>query len=124
MDDLISRRAATSIPILPKEHRKIFKSIDDAFETGWNEALSCVNMLPSAQSERDIPKRVLWSGWKGTRDTRYRCPNCKKPVRNTDVHCHRCGQKLMFPHISFTKYVPGEKQQTIVRWDDDNNGID
>lgn len=51
MDDLISRQAATSIPIMPKEHRKIFKSIDDAFETGWNEALSCVNMLPSAQPE-------------------------------------------------------------------------
>ena len=58
MSDLIDRRAATSIPILPKEHRKIFKSIDDAFETGWNEALSCVNMLPSAQSEqRWIPFR-------------------------------------------------------------------
>lgn len=51
MSDLISRQAATSIPIIPKEHRKIFKSIDDAFETGWNEALSCVNMLPSAQPE-------------------------------------------------------------------------
>ena len=53
MDDLISRQAATSIPILPKEHRKIFKSIDDAFETGWNEALSCVNMLPSAQPDAE-----------------------------------------------------------------------
>ena len=50
--DSISREEATSIPILPKEHRKIFKSIDDAFETGWNEALSCVNMLPSAQPEQ------------------------------------------------------------------------
>lgn len=49
--DCISRQAATSIPIIPKEHRKIFKSIDDAFETGWNEALSCANMLPSAQPE-------------------------------------------------------------------------
>ena len=34
--DLISRQAATSIPILPKEHRKVFKGEDDAFETGWN----------------------------------------------------------------------------------------
>lgn len=51
-NDLISRQAATSIPILPKEHWKKFKSIDDAFETGWNEALSCVNMLPSAQPEQ------------------------------------------------------------------------
>ena len=51
--------------------------------------------------------------------TRYKCPNCKKPVKNDDIYCHRCGQKLMFPHISFTDYVPGEKQETIVRWDDE-----
>lgn len=49
--DLISRAEATSIPILPKEQRKPFKSIDDAFETGWNEALACVNMLPSPSAE-------------------------------------------------------------------------
>lgn len=47
MEDLISRQAATSIPILPKEHRKVFRDEDDAFETGWNEALACVNRLPS-----------------------------------------------------------------------------
>lgn len=75
--------------------------------------------MPPAQPERDIPKRVLWTGWKGIRDTRYKCPNCKKPVRNDDVYCHRCGQKLMFPHISFTDYIPGEKQELIVRWDDE-----
>lgn len=75
--------------------------------------------LPSTQPEKEIAKRVLWTGWKGCRDTRYKCPNCKKPVKNDDIYCHRCGQKLMFPHISFTDYVPGEKQETIVRWDDE-----
>lgn len=50
--DLISRQAATSIPIIPKEHRKVFRGEDDAFETGWNEALACVNMLPSADRPR------------------------------------------------------------------------
>jgi hypothetical protein len=40
-------------------------------------------------------------------------------VKNDDVYCHRCGQKLMFPHISFTDYIPGEKQELIVRWDDE-----
>lgn len=75
--------------------------------------------LPSAQPKKEIAKRVLWTGWKGCRDTRYKCPNCKKPVKNDDIYCHRCGQKLMFPHIYFTDYVPGEKQETIVRWDDE-----
>lgn len=75
--------------------------------------------LPSAQPPKEIPKRVLWTGWKGCRDTRYKCPNCEKPVRNDDTYCHRCGQRLMFPHISFTDYVPGQKQDVIVRWDDE-----
>ena len=78
-----------------------------------------IKALPSAQSEKEIAKRVLWTGWKGCRNTRYKCPNCKKPVKNDDIYCHRCGQKLMFPHISFTDYGPGEKQETIVRWDDE-----
>lgn len=78
-----------------------------------------LNKVPSAQPEHDIPKRVLWTGWKGYRDTRYKCPNCKKPVRNDDVYCHRCGQHLMFPHINWTPYVEGQKQELIVRWDDE-----
>lgn len=78
-----------------------------------------VGELPSAQPSKEITKRVLWSGWKGCRDTRYKCPNCEKPVRNDDSYCHRCGQRLMFPKISFTDYVPGEKQDVIVRWDDE-----
>lgn len=78
-----------------------------------------IRALSPVQPEKEIPKRVLWSGWKGMRDTRYKCPNCKKPVRNTDIYCHRCGQKLMFPNISFTPYVEGQKQELIVRWDDE-----
>ena len=107
-----------SIEILPAAQPDLSEYSDKLWKNAYERGKA------EAQSERDIPKRVSWTGWKGCRDTRYRCPSCKKPVRNTDVYCHRCGQKLMFPHISFTDYVPGEKQQTIVRWDDDNNGID
>lgn len=77
------------------------------------------DIAPSAQQPKEIPRRVLWSGWKGYRDTRYKCPNCEKPVRNDDTYCHRCGQRLMFPHISFTDYVPGQGHELIVRWDDE-----
>ena len=111
--DTISRQAAID-------------AIESAFdrETILNRfvrkiAISAVRKLPPAQPEKETAKRVLWTGWKGTRDTRYKCPNCKKPVKNDDVYCHRCGQKLMFPHISFTDYIPGEKQELIVRWDDE-----
>ena len=111
-NDCISRQAAIDALEQAKEQyfdrRVIIGKMQDV-----------VSNLPSAQSEKEIAKRVLWTGWKGTRDTRYKCPNCKKPVKNDDVYCHRCGQKLMFPHISFTDYIPGEKQELIVRWDDE-----
>lgn len=84
-----------------------------------NMLVNDLNALPAAEPEKEIPRRVLWSGWKGTRYTRYNCPNCNKPVKNDDVYCHRCGQKLMFPQISHTPYIEGQKQELIVRWDDE-----
>lgn len=104
MDDLISRQALCEYALNQKD-----KSVTP----------NDIMRFPSAQLEKETAKRVLWTGWKGFRDTRYKCPNCKKPVKNDDVYCHRCGQKLMFPHISFTDSIPGEKQELIVRWDDE-----
>lgn len=110
MSDLIDRQAA----------------IDAAKD--WYDGLICgsfkglkkrLEVLPSAQPEKEKAKRVLWTGWKGYRDTRYKCPNCIKLVKNDDVYCHRCGQKLMFPHVNWTPYVEGQKQELIVRWDDE-----
>ena len=108
MDDLISRQAAIDCVMECYDNYELFEVYEDR-----------LNELPPIQPKKEIAKRVLWTGWKGYRDTRYKCPNCKKPVKNDDIYCHRCGQKLMFPHISFTDYVPGEKQETIVRWDDE-----
>lgn len=96
--------------------------IEDAF-TIDDETSIIIKDACDAQPtiERDVPKRVLWTGWKGHRDTRYKCPTCNKPVRNDDNYCHRCGQHLMFPKISFTPYVEGQKQELIVRWDDETD---
>ena len=110
MDDTIYRKDAIM---------KIAEHLGIPADNWMKIAEEWMKDVPSAQSEKEIAKRVLWTGWKGYRDTRYKCPNCKKPVKNDDIYCHRCGQKLMFPHISFTDYVPGEKQETIVRWDDE-----
>lgn len=70
-------------------------------------------------SAKATPKRVGFDGWKGYRNTRYKCPYCKKNVRNDETYCHKCGQALMFPRISHTPYVPGEKQKVIVTWPDE-----
>ena len=109
-EDTISRQAAIDAILRAEALVRAY---------GYRYAADAVRELPPVQPEKETAKRVLWTGWKGTRDTRYKCPNCKKPVKNDDVYCHRCGQKLMFPHISFTDYIPGEKQELIVRWDDE-----
>ena len=110
MSDLIDKQAAIDA---------VLRAEALVMAYGYRYAADAVRELPPVQPEKETAKRVLWTGWKGTRDTRYKCPNCKKPVKNDDVYCHRCGQKLMFPHISFTDYIPGEKQELIVRWDDE-----
>ena len=117
MDDLISRRAAIEAVRAMQTYKMCYG--DDLILIDKAGTQTELMMLPFAQPEKEIPKRVLWNGWKGMRDTRYKCPNCKKPVRNTDVYCHRCGQKLMFPNIDFTPYVEGRKQELVVRWDDE-----
>ena len=77
MSDLISRQAA-----IDACHN--WDDGKDAYAYGFivEERLQ---KLPSAQSEKEKAKRVLWTGWKGYRDTRYKCPNCKKPVKNVDL---------------------------------------
>ena len=118
-DDTIYRQAAI------EEAKTLFQPSNYGYMigVGYNHAVAdCIailNNLPSAQPEKEKAKHVLWSGWKGDRYTRYYCPNCKKIVRNDDVYCHRCGQRLMFPKVSHTPYVEGQKQELIVRWDDE-----
>ena len=107
--DTISRQAAIDA---------VNAHYDDEYFNFYT-VMDILKQLPSAQPPKEISKRVLWSGWKGYRDTRYKCPNCEKPVRNDDAYCHRCGQRLLFPNISFTDYVPGQGHELIVRWDDE-----
>ena len=63
--------------------------------------------------------RVGFAGWKGCRDTRYKCPLCTKYVRNDEKYCHKCEQALMFPIIGHTPYVPGKRQEVIISWPDE-----
>ena len=87
----------------------------DASDNTYTEAADAIDKL----SAKATPKRVGFAGWKGCRDTRYKCPYCSKHVRNDETYCHKCGQALMFPRISFSQYVPGEKQDVIVTWPDE-----
>lgn len=103
-EELVKRLREPGKWIDAKEHYSLLKQAADAIEE---------------LSAKATPKRVGFVGWKGCRDTRYKCPYCNKYVRNDETYCHKCGQALMFPRISHTPYVPGEKQEVIVTWPDD-----
>ena len=90
--DLISRQEATSIPILPKEHRKVFRGEDDAFETGWNEALACVNLLPSA--DRPKGEWVYHEDYKLDGECCYECSNCGRMYDYKMNYCGYCGSDM------------------------------
>ena len=56
-DDAISRLAAITLPVMPKEYREYQTfNLDDAYEQGWNDLQKCIELLPLAQpDQRWIP---------------------------------------------------------------------
>ena len=53
-DDAISRQAAITIPVMPKEHRKYqTNNLDDAYEQGWNDLQECIENLPPIQQNHN-----------------------------------------------------------------------
>lgn len=105
---------AEAIYILRQKYKTVSQCLtaDECREN--NEAIR----LAISALERDTPKHVRMSEWKGNRNTRYKCPGCEKNARNDETYCHKCGQRLVFPRISFTDYVPGQKQEVIITWPD------
>lgn len=73
--------------------------------------------------EKQIPKRVFANykreftneDFKGMRNTRYYCPCCKKPTKQT-AYCDKCGQKLLFPTFHWTIYDGESPQIRTMTW--------
>lgn len=70
MNDLISRQAATTIPVMPKEHRHYqTNNLDDAYEQGWADLQECIENLPPVQQEdgwlERNKDRILRAGLEG-----------------------------------------------------------
>lgn len=64
-DDQISRLAAVTIPVLPKEHRKYqTMNLDDAYESGWFDCQKCIEDLSSTHQwtpiSEGLPKNDDW----------------------------------------------------------------
>lgn len=78
-NDLISRQAAITLPIMPKEYRKHKPmDCDDAYEQGWGDCQSCIGRLPTAE-----PRKGKW-------ERHYSRPNV---YADLFWHCSECGYK-------------------------------
>ena len=101
--ELISRQAATTIPVMPKEHRCYqTNNLDDAYEQGWNDLQECIENLPTVQ-----PKHGKWipvingrgghecdqchnyapSYQNGKEHLSDFCPNCGADMRTKEADC-------------------------------------
>lgn len=88
MGDLISRQAAITLPIMPKEYRK-HKPIDcdDAYEQGWGDCQSCIELLPTAEKKGEwIPvvdgNYIIWE-----------CSECHVESEAWTDYCPICGSR-------------------------------
>ena len=86
MSDSISRQAAITLPVMPKEHREYqTQNLDDAYEQGWLDLQKCIENLPSAHPEI------------------IRCKDCKhRPTTNDAYDSDEldCGYNIDFPDNS------------------------
>ena len=58
-NDCISRQAAITLPVMPKEHREYQTyNLDDVYEQGWFDLQKCIEELPSAQPEKICVAKV------------------------------------------------------------------
>lgn len=107
MLELISKQAAQTIPILPKEHRDYQTlNIDDAYEQGWHDLQGCIQQLPSVQPERDKPMKPIETtdrAW-GIPKKQAVCPKCEYYLGHVSflgdykgkriTYCETCGQAI------------------------------
>ena len=116
MDELISKQAATTIPVMPKEHRHYqTNNLDDAYEHGWADLQECIENLPSAEptitheqavdylhktgwlrnhdrilTESKVPLKGTWKDF--TDEGYVECPfcksatNCESKEEISDIH--------------------------------------
>lgn len=94
---LIDKQAATTIPVMPKEHRHYqTNNLDDAYEQGWNDLQECIENLPTVQ-----PKCGHWM-IEPTEEPEYcKCSECGYVNLIVEVfsldgyhYCPNCGAKM------------------------------
>lgn len=93
----------------------IFSAIEmgDKIDAGRDPYYSVLVCAEKAL-EKQIAKSVECKGWKGYRNTRYKCPTCEKIIRCGYEYCSNCGQAVKFPK---TKLVDGK---IVLDWSEED----
>lgn len=99
MAEHIDRLDASTIPVLPAEQRVPFKTVEEAFEEGWRQALEMVAMMePADVVERKTAKwryQVLTvPGGKGQTYAKWSCSRCRKKEKKRSPYCPNCGAEM------------------------------
>ena len=86
-EDTISRHAAITLPVMPKEHREYqTHNLDDAYEQGWNDLQKCIESLPSTQPEDKCSECDAWNKYKNYPREPHWIPCSERlPKEDTDV---------------------------------------
>lgn len=100
-DDVISRQAAISLPVKPKEDRYFqTQNLDDAYDYGWYSLQKCIEQLPSAPE----PKTGKWlSHYEYCKKHKllpsgsvafWWCDQCEQGVEHPTNFCPNCGADM------------------------------
>ena len=106
MAEYIDKAVALSIREPPKSNRYYqTNNLDDAYEQGWDEALSYIEKTPTADVAPVVHGR--WIGvdssfWKPTHSSdipvfrkTYRCSECRRRTAIAENYCPNCGAYMM-----------------------------
>lgn len=91
MAEYIERKAAMTVPVLPKEYRTYpTANLDDAYEAGWNDALENLRNIPAAENLLPV---VRWISV--TEQLPYRIPCNAGTAYSEAVIVLTSGRKVM-----------------------------
>ena len=96
MDDVVSKQAAISLPVMPKKYRKYQTyNLDDAYEQGWEDLQKCIERLPSAQTQRKKGKWIEHNPHKWGLGIIYECSECGYEMDCEEPnYCPHCGADM------------------------------
>lgn len=109
MAEYVDIMEASTIPVLPTEQRVQFRSVDEAFEAGWRQALEMVAMMEPADVKPVVRAKWEWnpdgmdwgigawicSACKSRSETWWATEQKLHPLRCSGSHyCGNCGAKM------------------------------